>query len=126
MQRLVLRRERVSKGGAETRSRWRVFVLWQIHKIRESFVDRFHNVDTFRGLPANVHDSAWPYRYNPTPRSTLRHICEHLNLVFSQYTFIDMGAGKGRIVLAAYAFPFIDFIGVENTPMLCRIAEKKS
>jgi len=35
-----------------------------------------------------------------------------------------MGAGKGRIVLAAYAFPFIDVIGVENTPMLCRIAEK--
>jgi hypothetical protein len=28
-------------------------------------------------------------------------------LDFSGFTFVDMGAGKGRIVLAASAYPFI-------------------
>jgi len=41
-----------------------------------------------------------------------------------QYTFIDLGAGMGRGLLLAAAYPFRAVIGVELHPTLARIARK--
>lgn len=41
-----------------------------------------------------------------------------------QYTFIDLGAGMGRAMLLAAAYPFRAVIGVELHPTLARIARK--
>src|ERR1700730_657562 len=105
-------------------NRWQVFVRWQIRKIRESIADLMYNIDTFGPAPDGVHDRTWPYRYDETPWSALPEIFEHLQLDYPRFTFVDMGAGKGRVVLAASTFPFINVIGVEFTPSLCRIAER--
>jgi hypothetical protein len=94
-----------------------------MRKLRESLADLIHNVDTFGPGPDPVHNSAWPYRYGETPWSALPRIFKYLRLDFSRFTFIDMGAGKGRVVLAASAFPFVSVIGVELTQSLSRIAE---
>ncbi len=61
--------------------------------------------------------------YDTTPWSALPRIFKHLRLDFKRFTFVDMGAGKGRVVLAASAFPFTSVIGVEFSPALCRIAK---
>jgi len=41
-----------------------------------------------------------------------------------QYTFIDLGAGMGRALLLASAYPFRAVVGVEIHPTLARIARK--
>ncbi len=40
------------------------------------------------------------------------------------YTFIDMGAGMGRALLLAAAYPFRQVVGVELHPTLARIARR--
>jgi hypothetical protein len=40
------------------------------------------------------------------------------------FTFIDLGSGKGRVLLMASAFPFKRIIGVEFMPELHRAAQK--
>ncbi len=41
-----------------------------------------------------------------------------------EYTFIDLGAGMGRAMLLAAAYPFRAVVGVELHPTLARIARK--
>ena len=43
---------------------------------------------------------------------------------FSRFTFIDLGAGKGRALLMASQYPFRRIVGVEFMPDLCRAAQK--
>ena len=43
---------------------------------------------------------------------------------FKDFTFIDLGAGKGRALLMASDYPFKKVIGVEFMPDLCRAAQE--
>jgi hypothetical protein len=44
--------------------------------------------------------------------------------VFNDFTFIDLGAGKGRALLMASDYPFARVVGVEFMPDLCRAAQE--
>ena len=63
-------------------------------------------------------------RYQPTPIKPLRSILKSLNIDHFQYTFIDVGSGKGRVLLLASEFPYNKIIGVEISQQVHRIAEK--
>ncbi|HUS34236.1 MAG TPA: class I SAM-dependent methyltransferase [Verrucomicrobiae bacterium] len=52
---------------------------------------------------------------------TLRTL-ESAGVTFSDYTFVDFGAGKGRAVLVACRFPFQKVQGVEYSAELCDVA----
>jgi acyl carrier protein len=39
------------------------------------------------------------------------------------YTFVDLGCGKGRVVIIGSEFPFQDIVGIELSPKLARIAQ---
>lgn len=43
---------------------------------------------------------------------------------FSEFTFIDIGSGKGRALLLASDYPFKQIIGIELLPALHRIAQE--
>ena len=63
--------------------------------------------------------------YQPTSPDEFDVIMQHLASVdFSQFTFIDMGSGKGRVLLMAAMYPFRHVIGVEVQPDLHAIAEQ--
>jgi SAM-dependent methyltransferase len=49
---------------------------------------------------------------------------ESLDLDFQEFTFIDIGSGKGRALLMAADFPFRRVLGVELLPELHRIAQE--
>jgi hypothetical protein len=49
-------------------------------------------------------------------------IMQALPIDFARFTFIDLGAGKGRALLMASDCPFKKIIGVEFMPDLCRAA----
>jgi SAM-dependent methyltransferase len=62
--------------------------------------------------------------YQPVEPALFRHMMNSLAIDFSQFTFVDIGSGKGRAVLLAAEFPFQRIIGIELLPELNRIAEE--
>jgi SAM-dependent methyltransferase len=68
--------------------------------------------------------------YQPIPPEQFREIISALSshiapdTNFSQFTFIDVGAGKGRALLLASEFGFRRIIGVELLPELVEVARK--
>jgi hypothetical protein len=63
--------------------------------------------------------------YNPTGLRAGKRMIDELPISdFSQYTFIDYGSGKGRMLLLASEHPFRRIIGVEYSRELHAIAEK--
>ena len=63
--------------------------------------------------------------YQPTAPDEFDTIMQHLTTVdFSKFTFIDMGSGKGRVLLMAAMYPFLQIMGVEVQPDLHAIAEQ--
>src|SRR5579863_1085221 len=65
--------------------------------------------------------------YQPTEPGLFREVLEalqqHTNLTFDDFTFIDLGSGKGRTLLMASDYPFRRVLGVELLPSLDEIAK---
>jgi len=91
--------------------------------------DRRHNVSTrHRVLKADLgvvgrsadHASA----YEATDTTVLSRVLAQLNIGYGDYTFLDLGAGKGQALFLAAEFPFRRIVGVELSPALCAIASE--
>jgi SAM-dependent methyltransferase len=94
--------------------------------------DQIHGVDTsglvparhlLTGHPNDEHVTAY---YGVAP-SILRSLIDHWRATvpphpISSYTFIDVGAGKGRGVLVASEYRFRKVVGIELNPQLAAIA----
>ncbi len=66
--------------------------------------------------------------YQPTEPALFREMIEGLQqntgINLSEFTFVDLGSGKGRTLLMASNYPFRRIVGVELLPSLHRIAEQ--
>jgi SAM-dependent methyltransferase len=62
--------------------------------------------------------------YQPTDPLAFRQMIAALPISFSDFTFVDLGSGKGRTLLLASEFPFRQVIGVEILPELHHAAEE--
>jgi SAM-dependent methyltransferase len=66
--------------------------------------------------------------YQPTDpagfRKMLDALAGHTHLHFSDFTFLDLGSGKGRTLLMASDYPFRRILGVELLPALHHIAQE--
>lgn len=60
--------------------------------------------------------------YQPSDPAMFAEMLHALDSNFSQFTFIDIGAGKGRTLLMAAEFGFRRVIGVELLPELHQVA----
>ena len=65
---------------------------------------------------------AWGIAYTPTPTAVFASIMGILPPP-QGYSFVDLGCGKGRVILMASEHPFREVIGVEFSSELCTIAE---
>ena len=52
----------------------------------------------------------------------MHELQRHTSFNLQEFTFIDLGSGKGRVLLMASEYPFRRIIGVELLPSLNRIA----
>lgn len=100
---------------------------WWIKRGCGTAFDFIHRVDTKAGRPAPACDIVSPNRdnavpYDPAPWRSLRCLLQLASLRPDEFTFIDIGCGKGKMLLAALALPFNRIIGVEFSPLLCQIA----
>ena len=62
--------------------------------------------------------------YQPTEPALFKEMMASLKINFQEFTFIDMGSGKGRVLLMAADYPFRRILGVELFPALHRVAQE--
>jgi len=62
--------------------------------------------------------------YQPTEPALFHEMLTGLKIDFQNFTFVDLGSGKGRTLLMASEYPFRRIVGVELLPELSRIAEQ--
>jgi SAM-dependent methyltransferase len=110
-----------------TSSVWLKPVLRTITDVRCRVWDVVHGVDTCGEIPLVKFDFQ---NKNKTPG--LEYQSHHpkiiragimaLTIRHEDYTFVDFGCGKGRVLLVASEFPFRKIIGVEFVPPLAETA----
>ena len=62
--------------------------------------------------------------YQPTEPAFFREMLGALQIDFREFTFIDIGSGKGRVLLMAADYPFRRILGIELLPALHRVAKE--
>ncbi|MGA2358144.1 MAG: class I SAM-dependent methyltransferase [Terriglobales bacterium] len=62
--------------------------------------------------------------YQPTDPTLFQEMIASLPIAFDQFTFVDLGSGKGRTLLMASEYPFRRIVGVEILFELHRAAEE--
>jgi SAM-dependent methyltransferase len=65
-------------------------------------------------------------QYAPSKPQRLIGLLRGLPIDYRQFTFVDIGAGKGRVLLLAARFSFKHIIGVEFAPGLAATARKNA
>ena len=129
-------REQAQAKGARAASSLLLSELWDF--VRDSTPERRrarfgdmeydwkHKVNTTSGTVGwqerllGVFHSA----YQATEEAAFREMMDTLPLDFREFTFIDVGSGKGRVLLMASEYPFRRIIGVELVSALHHIAQE--
>ena len=61
--------------------------------------------------------------YQPMDQELFSEMLNALGIDYREFTFIDIGSGKGRALLMASAYPFRQILGIELLPELNEIAQ---
>jgi SAM-dependent methyltransferase len=98
--------------------------------------DRAHRVDTggliyadglSTGHEHDIHSSGYYATAPSLFRGSMRHwsaTLEALSFRICDYAFVDIGCGKGRVVLLASEYAFREVVGVELNPQLASVASR--
>jgi SAM-dependent methyltransferase len=92
--------------------------------------DRLYGVETnqgvshsvFAGMSDEIREHAGDY--GPTHPALFQRIVQTSGVDPSRYTFVDLGCGKGRILIVAAKYPFKAIVGVEADGSLCKTAKQ--
>ena len=111
-------------------SRWMSGVVLRVRAVEDWWFDRVRHVDTAGdAVPHPAKDTVGPVRdgnvYGPSRAKNVRALLRTLPVADPrEYTFVDIGSGKGRVLLLAAELPFKRVIGVEYSAGLHRVAEE--
>ena len=64
--------------------------------------------------------------YLPSPPRVTRWMLDNIGIEHSDFTFVDLGCGKGRVLLVASEYPFQRIIGVDISAALTEIARQNA
>ena len=95
-------------------------------RLRHPF-DLRHGTDTsgfINNMVLNTPHGVVKTVYLAISPSTLKAALADLPVRCEDFTFLDIGCGKGRAILVAADFPFASLIGVELSPDLCHLARR--
>lgn len=94
----------------------------------ERYFDRKFAVDTAGRvyLPELRSDPRYQHAvpYAASPCFFIRRALKLLPVDHREFTFVDIGCGKGKVLLVASAWPFGQIIGVEISQVLLEVAER--
>jgi SAM-dependent methyltransferase len=101
---------------------------WRTKRGLDIILDSLYGVDTGAGFSGEERGSNTgtpvPFAYDPAPWRTLKRSMRLASLQAEGSTFVDIGCGKGRVLLSALGLPFARVIGIELSPVLSKIATK--
>ncbi|MGB9109744.1 MAG: class I SAM-dependent methyltransferase [Telluria sp.] len=108
---------------------WRFTPGQLLEKLSTASFDRMHGTETstfseLRELDIASDNKRYGERYQPSPVYSLRLVLKNLGIRYADFSFIDLGSGKGRTLLVASEFPFKQILGVEFSEALHRKAEQ--
>ena len=107
---------------------FRARFAWWIKRGSGITFDWLHRVDTGGGAVKNLEIASANrdkgIAYDPCPWSTLRQSMGLISLRAEGFTFVDIGCGKGKVLLSAVVLPFSHIVGVEFSSYLTRTAEQ--
>jgi len=112
----------LSPAYMRTRQAWRHYI--------ETRFDRKFRVDTagivryYRNLSTDPYYDAG--NYQAASQRIFNRIMKALDIDHQRFVFVDVGCGKGKILLLAARFPFQQILGVELSPALARTAVKNT
>ena len=99
------------------KSKLRAQFAWWIKRASGIVFDWLHGVDTGGVSTENLEivstNSEKGIAYDPCPWSTLRWSLRLASLRAAGFTFVDIGSGKGKVLLSAVVLPFKRIVGVE-------------
>ncbi|MEO1230329.1 MAG: methyltransferase domain-containing protein [Myxococcota bacterium] len=92
-------------------------------------VDRALGIETTRKVRAPTGPGAGPLArqardYEPTPPEILEALLTEVRLPYEDLSFVDLGAGKGRVLCLAASHPFRAVVGVELFESLAAVARE--
>lgn len=109
----------------------RLFGLrWRWERLNNKLYDWRHGMDThqecFLDTQGITEEQARQGNnvYRPFWRKEFFDAIESLDIDLMDYLFVDIGAGKGKLLLLASQFSFSEIIGVEFAPKLHAVASK--
>ena len=99
------------------------------NQLKNIWWDRLHNVSTSGLKKIDKQDVKSKHNngscfFESSGAAIFKDIIVHLNIDYSAYHFIDIGAGKGRVLLMALELPFKKITGIEFAGKLIEIANK--
>jgi SAM-dependent methyltransferase len=107
---------------------FRTSLRW-LHTIDERIYDWYHKVDTWQPVDLDQlriasENQKHGVGYLPTTQFRFRTIMKSFPVPTEPFTFIDLGCGKGKVMLLASHYPFRQIIGVEFSPELAATASR--
>lgn len=105
-------------GAAKTANNIRKTLFSYYWQFENEWFDKKYGVDTggeiqTDALETDSANAKFGVRYEPTTIRTFRAIMRNFSQDLSQFTFVDYGSGKGRVLMLASQYPFRKIIGVE-------------
>lgn len=142
MRRLLKSFERQVRLAVHNPNKFRAITRLPVHALRhyrdivqketvlvDDDFDRLYGTETSQRIFAanlRIPSRNWIHAspYFPTPSRLLPEIIAEHSIQTDGLTFIDLGCGKGRMLLMASQLPFRRVLGVELSPELFRVALK--
>jgi SAM-dependent methyltransferase len=100
---------------------------WRAHRTTQPRIDAEYGTDTLAwvqvaDMSASGPNVAYATEYGPSPVFDSERVLSQLPIDFSEHVFIDLGCGKGLMLMVAARFGFDRVIGVEFGRNLYEIA----
>lgn len=108
---------------------WLKPILSGVNNLRCGAWDLMHGVDTCGAIPITSLDFESEHKlpgveYQSHHPAVTRLDLSALPIRYEDYKFVDIGCGKGRVLLIAAEFPFQKIVGLEFAPALSEIARR--
>jgi SAM-dependent methyltransferase len=123
-------RESIGLIGFWMTLRYLLIYLLSYKPFNDGSFDRQHGTDTGGMVPTvdlDIEDASTKWQSNlylGSPARVTRHLIRSLATNPADFTFVDYGSGKGRVLFAAADFPFRKVVGVEISQALHAVAEQ--
>jgi len=102
---------------------------WRIKRLTGTLFDILHGVDTSGVVGEEALEISSVNRdkgvaYDPARWKSLARILRIASIPVEGFTFVDIGCGKGKVLLSAIQYPFVRIEGVEYSAYLCNVARR--